>query len=27
MVIGRYKNVNTTNPRRGYQEPYVITTP
>jgi hypothetical protein len=26
MDVGRYKSVNTTNPRGGYQVPYVETT-
>jgi hypothetical protein len=27
MDVGRYKNVNAMNPRKGYQEPFAITTP
>jgi hypothetical protein len=27
MAIGRYRNANVTNPRRGYREPSTITTP
>jgi hypothetical protein len=26
MVVGRYRSANGTNPRRGYQESYVVTT-
>jgi hypothetical protein len=27
MDVGKYRNVNAMNPRRGYQEPFVVTTP
>jgi hypothetical protein len=27
MVARGYKSVNAMNPRRGYQEPFVVTTP
>jgi hypothetical protein len=27
MSIGRYKSVDVTNPRGGYQEPFAITVP
>jgi hypothetical protein len=25
MAFGRYRSVDATNPRKGYQEPYVVT--
>jgi hypothetical protein len=27
MDVGKYRNVNAMNPRGGYQEPFVVTTP